>query len=529
MENALKMGKVSAMGSFQLFIGQSISSIILAIGSIILGRIMLPADYGLYSIALVPSMTFTLFHDWGIGVATTRYVAHLRSENNSKEIRDIVAVGLMFKAMTGLILTIISLLSANYLAIFVFNRPESAPLISIASLAIISESLLRASKSNFTGFEKMTFTSVILIFQSILKTVAAPLLLLLGYGALGAVIGYTISFVVSAFLGVALVYFSLYKPLRNIDYNQIEKIKTLKKMLRYGFPLSISTLMEGLLVQIYSFLMAIYASDVLIGNYQVALNFAIILSFFSYPITTVLFPMFSKLDVNKDIELLRTIFKSSVKYASMLLVPAAFAVIVMAEPMVNTIFGEKYFYAPFFLSLYVISDLFSGVGGLSLNSFLRSIGETKFLLKLSIVTLIFGSILSFLLIPLFDILGVILVILLSSLPSLLIGLRWIWKNYAITVDWNSSIRIFFASSISAIITYFFLNFFNYSEWMRLLCGAILFIFSYIVIAPLAGAIVQDDIKNLRSMLSGLGFVLKLINLPLRIVEKLANSLTKIKK
>jgi len=47
MEKALKMGRVSATGSFQLFVGVATSSVIMAVGAIVLARLLSPAEYGL--------------------------------------------------------------------------------------------------------------------------------------------------------------------------------------------------------------------------------------------------------------------------------------------------------------------------------------------------------------------------------------------------------------------------------------------------------------------------------------------------
>jgi len=69
------MGKVSATGSFQLFIGVATSTIAMAVGTIILARLMLPEEYGLYSIALIQSYMIVLFRDWGVNSAITKYVA----------------------------------------------------------------------------------------------------------------------------------------------------------------------------------------------------------------------------------------------------------------------------------------------------------------------------------------------------------------------------------------------------------------------------------------------------------------------
>jgi O-antigen/teichoic acid export membrane protein len=51
MDRAIELGKTSATGSFQLFVGVVTSTVIMAVGTIILGRLMSPPEYGLYSVA----------------------------------------------------------------------------------------------------------------------------------------------------------------------------------------------------------------------------------------------------------------------------------------------------------------------------------------------------------------------------------------------------------------------------------------------------------------------------------------------
>ena len=72
MEKAFEMGKTSATGSVQLLIGVATSTIILALGAIILGNLLTQDQYGLYAIALAPSTLIILFRDWGINSAMTK-------------------------------------------------------------------------------------------------------------------------------------------------------------------------------------------------------------------------------------------------------------------------------------------------------------------------------------------------------------------------------------------------------------------------------------------------------------------------
>ncbi len=521
MNKAVKMGKDSATGSFQLFVGKAISTIVLAVGTIILGRLILPEEYGLYSIALIPAMTISLFQDWGVGSAITRFSASLRTTDKVDNLRSTIVAGLYFEIATGLAMSLVLLVMANFIASAIFHRPEIAPLISIASISVFSTSLLTASQSSFIGFERMRFNSLIMVSQSVVQSITSPLLVFLGYGALGAVLGYALAYLISCVIGITALHFVIVKKIGGNSPTKSEILLTLKTMLRYGIPLSISSILAGLLVQFYGFMMASFCSDIMIGNYKISTNFAVLLTFFTIPIMTVLFPTFAKLDPRNEHQLLKTVFTSSIKYTTMLLVPATIAMIVLSKPMIGTLFGDKWLYAPFFLVLYVIGNLFAAIGNLSMGSFLVALGKTKMLMKLNILTLLIGVPLAFLLIPAFGIVGVILGNTFAGVPSMFLGLRWIWKNYRAKADFNSSAKTVLASAIAATTTYLFLNFFNFADWINLIAGGIIFLTTYIITAPLIGAINQTDINNLRAMLSGLGIVSRILEIPLTLLEKSA--------
>jgi len=516
------MGRASAVGSLHLFIGIATSTIIMAIGTIVLARLLLPAEYGLYSVALIPSLMIGLFRDWGVNCAITKHTAHLRALKSNEDIQDIIAAGLIFETATGITLSLLSLFLASFIASTIFHRPESTSLISIASITIFSGSLLTASQSSFVGFERMELNSITMVCQSIVKSAASPLLVLLGYGALGAVLGYTYSFLAGSVIGLTMLYLLLFRSLKRTKTRRSEKSKTLKTMLRFGVPLSLSTILGGFLLQFYGFMMAFFCSDIMIGNYQAAANFAVLLTFFTFPIATVLFPAFAKLDPKNENQLIKTVFTSAVKYTALILVPATMAVMVLSKPMISTLFGEQWIYAPFFLALYVISNLFVIFGNLSMGSLLTGLGETKMLMKLSVLTLSFGIPLAFLLIPTFGIIGVILGPLLAGLPSMFLGLHWIRKRYEAKADFRSSTKILIASALAATVSYFCLNFLNTAEWIRLTAGGIIFLVVYVITAPLIGAINQNDINNLKAMFSGIRIISKLMIIPLVLAEKVAS-------
>jgi O-antigen/teichoic acid export membrane protein len=95
--------------------------------------------------------------------------------------------------------------------------------------------------------------------------------------------------------------------------------------------------------------MTIYAGSEMMGNYFSAAYFSVLLTFISLPISTALFPTFSKLNAEREPRLVQMVFASSVKYTSILLVTATIALIALSTPLIGNLFLKTAFSSPFLL------------------------------------------------------------------------------------------------------------------------------------------------------------------------------------
>jgi O-antigen/teichoic acid export membrane protein len=417
------------------------------------------------------------------------------------------------------VLSIITYLLAAPIALL-FSRPEITTYVQIASLTIFGNSLFKISNSSFVGIEKMEYQSISLIVQSSLKAALSIILVLANFGVYGAVMGHTVAFIVSGVFAILLLYLLIFKKLKKSN-DKTSMLKIIKRMLRYGLPESGALIMAGFLLQFYAFLIAFYLSDQVIGNYNLALNFSVIVAFFVQPIQTLLFPAFSKIDGEKDPETLQNVFIYSVKYSSLLVLPATFMVMALSQPAVATIFPGRYEQTPLYLSLYIITFLYTCFGRLSSNNLIKSQGRTDINLKLGMLTTFFSIILAVILIPIYGILGLMASYLISPVPQFLISLLWIRKEFDASIDYISSARIFLASLASGALTYFVIQILNLPNIISLLTGVIVYGLSYLVISPLSKAITKDDVKNLKEMLKPLGPLANILNIPLNIINKIA--------
>jgi O-antigen/teichoic acid export membrane protein len=155
-----------------------------------------------------------------------------------------------------------------------------------------------------------------------------------------------------------------------------------------------------------------------------------------------------------------------------------------------------------------------------MSTLLTAVGETKLLMEMAALSLILGIPAAFLLVPQFGIIGMIIGIQLTAWPSTFIGLYLIRKRYGTKADFTGSAKILVASILAAITVYLFLTFFKTAYWVTLFVGIILFLVVYLISAPLVGAVNQSDVNNLRSMFSASGLISRILEIPLRIIEKL---------
>ena len=524
MSKSLDLARVSAKGGVNILWGLTLSSAISAIGIMVVAGILPEAEFGIMTKALIGPTIIISLRDLGIDQAIIKYTTEYRTENNTEKLKNIVFSGTVFEVILGIAFTAISLLLSGFMA-NILEKPAIAPLIQILSFTILAGALLKAAQSAFIGYEKMQYHSVTLIVHSILKTGLMVILVTLHFGVYGAIIGNVISHLSAGLIGIALLYLIIIKKLQKQE-GQLQFTSTIKTMLKFGLPLSILAMLIGVLSQFYNFLFAIYSTDQIYGNYQIALNFAILISIFASSVSTVMFPTFSKVKAQEDPKTVRNVFQYSIKYTSLLIVPLTFAVMALSKPGVETLFRDKYEYAPFFLSLYVIFFLYSAIGSLSITPLIKSQGKTQVSMKITILQFIVGIVLSAILIPQFGVLGLIATYLTAMLPTLLISLWWINKNYKATVDWKSSTKILAASAFSAILAYLTLNQVNLASWISLILGAAVFLGTYMITAPLIGAIDYNDTKNLQDMLKSLGPVGTIVNPLLYPIEKITSKTRK---
>ncbi|MDG6999677.1 MAG: oligosaccharide flippase family protein [Nitrososphaerota archaeon] len=359
-------------GAYYLFVGNFVSTFVLASSSIIIGRLLGPDTYGLYTIALIIPSYGYLFLRLGLPSTLTRYTAKYVSEGDEKKAVSFSYTINLLHFVLGLLCVSVLFPFSNILSRTLFHRSElsSGLIMPIASVSVVGQILFNNGSSSFVGLGSFRRSAIVQVVRAAASLVVAVTLLLLGYSLLGAIIGYTSSFVVAGLISLFLLI------LLNNGFLPSNVKESVKTSIGYSPAIYLSSVLLFIIVPVQNSILAYAVTNNEIGLYVAAVNIASLIALFVYPIQTAVLPLFSK-TMNRGITELSNTFRMSIKYAALLVTPVAVFVITFSRPLVISIFGEPYQLGSSYLMAFAVASLLIGVGGASADPFLYGIGETR--------------------------------------------------------------------------------------------------------------------------------------------------------
>src|SRR4030067_787176 len=353
-DNLVKVAEDSARGGFFLVSGTAFATVIMALSSIFIGRVLGPDLYGQYTLAFVVPQLLFLFTDMGINQGLVKFAADSRNGGESSRLARMLKYVILIKALTGIAIFLANYALGDWFASSILQRPELGYYVRLASTTIVFQALFSTVVSFFVGIDRAEYNALATNAQAIAKTVISVALLLLGFGIEGAILGSVASNVFGVAASLILLGFVFRRRKNSESATSVPGdsiAKELSKLMRYCTPLYLSVLLVGFIPVFNNFILALFATDANIGNYKAAINFNTLMTIISIPVTTTLLAAFSKLESSTE-DKVRRFFKYANKYATMLTVPIAVLLIVLAQQVIGIVYGKTYDTAPLFLALH---------------------------------------------------------------------------------------------------------------------------------------------------------------------------------
>jgi O-antigen/teichoic acid export membrane protein len=491
---SIKINVKAVSGSIALSIGNFVYTAISALGSIVIARLLGPADYGVISIALIYPIMFSGLADLGLSTAIMRYASLSDFKNASTAFYLRIIMSLLFA------IALVPL--ASYLAT-ILQRPYLTPMIYILAIYSFASGALSSTTALLAGVNRYWDLTFINIVLAVVKVSSSIALILAGYGVYGALWGFSIGYFLAAFYALIL-------SLRSVDSVFNFTRNSLVEVLNYSIPLYIPGLIGIPLGQLYNILRAIYVSNVEIGNYQIANNLLAPINIVAGSISTALFTTLPRL-INEEYKFREAIDKAS-KYIALIITPIAIALALFSEQIVYIIYGSQYELAPQYLSIMALSNILAPFGVVTM--YLNIIGATRVTMMLNIINMLIGLPITWILLIYYGMFGAVVAGAINSFIGAIISLSIVKKLYKISIKIMNIVKYWIPSLLSGFLTYLMMS--RIADiWAALSIGFVIYMSLLMMLVSIMTG--DDDLINLIDINRNIKYIGSLISYILSII------------
>ncbi len=427
-----------------LVVGYTLSTVISAIATIFIARLMGPEKYGIYTIGLMLPYLFTGLTDIGMSSAVTYYVSVFKDNDNM--VGSYLRTALYFSACYSLILVVVVALFAPFFSLRLFGKPELCLYFRISSSLIFSMAISGVCSGALLSVYMQRAIGIYYILSSLARNVFSIKLFLIFKTPLWAAIGQVVGYIFSSIVYMIYTLSKLPKGPINIDL--------LKKMIKYGFPYGLGIFVTTICIQFYNVIAAIIMDGVTYGNFSAAWVIFSGIIIIPNSLSRSLFPSFSESIGRPKVSIIDA-FSSTIKFTSALLLYLWLTTGGISDLLIGSIYGSRYVLAGeifMYLSLVFVLGV---IGWGVVRPVLLSMKETKILAIINIGSVIISIVCIKILLSVYinkEILVIPLAFFILHASSTLFGLIFLNRKYRVKLPIRSILKLLFITLLLFYLT-----------------------------------------------------------------------------
>jgi len=390
----------AAKGSGLLFVGTLIQYGIRFILGIVLARFLGAAEYGLYSLTdsiFAITVGISLL---GMDTALVYFVSIYAGRQDKKTLWQIIQIGLGVPLAISITAGIIVFISADLVAVTLFNQADLAPLLRVVSFAIPFGVLIAGIVAVTKGFKQMHYKVIVQdVSLSLMKLILTLLLAITGLTALKAMTAYSV-----ATVGACVLLIYLFHRLFPLNQRPDLNREKFKQVARFSFPVYLSRLLDTFGPNLKTMLLGMLNTVASVGVFTVAMRIRMVGLAFHSSIVVMSMPIVSDLYGRKKFEELGRFYRTMTKWTFTFNLPIFLIVLLFPEALLS-IFGSSFIVGSTALIILALGDLMNSATGIC-GVIVTMTGNTWLNTINSVVSLTLNLVLSILLIPDFGVVGV---------------------------------------------------------------------------------------------------------------------------
>ncbi|WP_026934158.1 lipopolysaccharide biosynthesis protein [Christiangramia echinicola] len=473
----MSLRKQATSGFVWTFAQQFGNQIIGFIISVILARLLLPAEFGLIGmIAIFVSVGKVL-------IASGLTQSLIRSENPDQEDYSTV---FYFNLLASILIYLIIYLSAPWIAAF-YNQDILTGIIRLFCVTFIIDAFASVQTTRLTKLMNFKTQAIIAIPATIFGGIVGVALAYSGFGVWSLVWSNISSSVV---LSVQLWIYSKWAP--SLVFN-IEKFK---QHFNFGYKITLSSLLNKLFSNIYLILIGRYFSASQVGFYTRAETMKQLpVTNISNALNKITYPLFASIQ-NDNIRLKR-VYKQLMQMVVYIVAPTLVFLAVLAEPFFRLLFTEKWLPAVPYFQILCITGILYPIHAYNLNV-LKVKGRSDLYLKLAIIkkSLMVIAVLVGLQ---FGIYGLLYTQVILSFSAFVINAYYTDRfiNYSAFQQFKDIFPIIIVSCLAGMSIFLLDNFLhNFLDIFRIIFGGILGVSIYLILSSILKLSSLYEIKKI---------------------------------
>jgi len=447
-----------------------------------------PELYGTWSLVFAAVTLVAPLSIFGLNQAMIRM---LSKEEDKEKIRDdyisIVTVVLLLSSIFSCVMLAgsIGILSSGMVRSFVDIDIGSA--FKLGSFMVLTHALSAIVIVYFNTFRKMKLYSFLLVGKAACELILIALFIKLGFELNGVIIAVLIS-------GTITIVVSLLIVLKEIGVS-IPRLGRSSEYMRYGFVFVPMAMVMWMIASSNKYMIEYFMGPSDVGIYSAAYSMCLLMSLFLSPIIIVLFPTISKTYDNGEIEKTKNYFKYAFKYFMFFVIPGAFGVAVLAEPLLSMLTTGDFIDGATVVPFIAASFLLLGFYHICAHV-LYLTGDKRRLFQILFIVAIMNFFLNLFLIPKIGINGAGLSLLLSHILLAILAAFVAFRR----LRFDLSIVPLSKFVFSAIVMICFLSFFNPVGVFQIFPVMFMAFFIYLLFVYFLGGFDVRDIDELRGVL-----------------------------
>lgn len=487
--SARELGIRAAKGTLIYTVGNIVGSLAILLLLIILARMLNAEEFSFYAIAI--AFYNILAGHFVFGTAIRKKIPE--AIGKKERVSDIISNGYAVSMLLSIAVALVAMALSNFIATSIYHNPAITMQLMLASATVVLYALFNLTLATLIAIDKAKEGTIIYLLYAFIQLFAAVALVLLGYGVVGAIAGMAVGLIIPSIIGIFIISGFVDNRFTMPSWRRA------KELVDFSAPVLASNVALFVPANLAIMMLGVYATPLIVGNYNAAFRFGSFVSVVLVSISFVLLPAFSKAFSDKDMSSkIGKIYNSSIYYTLLLLLPLLVYAVSVSQPLMYALFSSKYTLAPFYFAVIAIGSAI-GIVGTYASNLQVGYGDTRKFMYYQLLAVAIQVVLLFALTPTLGANGVLLALFVIS--QILIGIIYVhalYRQFSFKHETGRVIRLVVPSAILLVALYL-LTLSLHSSALALVTNLIAVVALFPPIAAAFGGIRRENIEFIREI------------------------------